>query len=267
MRWLPKAWRSSAQSASERSLTWRTPALASAGASTRCGEDGPEGDEVGVDAGVRLHVGVRGAEQFAGVLGGEGLDGVDVAAAGVEAAADGALGVLVAEPVAHGQQGGRGGVVLGGDQLEHLALVGELLADGVGDAGLDGADHVEGAAEGGGLGGGARLTCGPPDVAFGVHGRPRRTARRPRHGDGAASRWSVPSQRASHGPPISLPGGPGAAGRRPPCERRQCLAGVGCLAPAALTRPVPGLPPQTRCRPWTGLVLKRRTGWDGWAWA
>ncbi|CAM5658340.1 hypothetical protein SGRIM128S_09792 [Streptomyces griseomycini] len=117
------------------------------------GEDGPERDEVGVDAGVRLDVGVAGAEQFLGVFGGERLDGVDVAASGVEAAADGALGVLVAEPVAHRQEGGRGGVVLGGDQLEHLALVGDLLADGVGDARLDGADHVEGGAVGGGSGG------------------------------------------------------------------------------------------------------------------
>ena len=117
------------------------------------GEDGPEGDQVGVDAGVRLDVGVPGAEEGLGVLGGEGLHGVDVAAAGVEAAADGAFGVLVAEPVAHGQQGGRGGVVLGGDQLEHLALVGDLLADGVGDARLDRADDIQGGTESGGLGG------------------------------------------------------------------------------------------------------------------
>jgi len=115
------------------------------------GEDGPEGDEVGVDAGVRLDVGVAGAEELLGVLGGERLDSVDVAAAGVEAAADGALGVLVAEPVAHRQEGGRGGVVLGGDQLEHLALVADLLADRVGHARLDGADHIEGGTEGGGL--------------------------------------------------------------------------------------------------------------------
>ena len=52
------------------------------------GQDRPEGDEVGVDAGVRLDVGVRRAEQLAGVLGGERLDGVDVLAAGVEAVAD-----------------------------------------------------------------------------------------------------------------------------------------------------------------------------------
>ena len=45
------------------------------------GEDGPVGDEVGVDARVRLDVGVGRAEQLAGVLGGHRLDGVDVLAA------------------------------------------------------------------------------------------------------------------------------------------------------------------------------------------
>ena len=82
------------------------------------GEDRPEGDQVGVDAGVRLRVGVLGAEQLPGVLGGERLDGVDVLAAGVEAVSDGALGVLVGQPGAHRQQHRRRGVVLRGDQLE-----------------------------------------------------------------------------------------------------------------------------------------------------
>ncbi len=45
------------------------------------GEDGPEGDQVGVDAGVRLNVGVAGAEELLGVFGGERLDRVHVAAA------------------------------------------------------------------------------------------------------------------------------------------------------------------------------------------
>ena len=107
------------------------------------GQDRPEGDQVGVDAGVRLGVGVLGAEQLAGVLGGDRLDGVDVLAAGVEAVADGALGVLVAEPGAHGQQHGRRGVVLARDQLERAALVDQLLAGRVGDPGLDRGDHLE----------------------------------------------------------------------------------------------------------------------------
>ena len=108
------------------------------------GEDRPERDEVGVDARVRLHVGVRGTEQLARVLGGQRLDGVDVLAAGVEAVTDRALGVLVAEPGAHRQQHRRRGVVLRGDQLERTSLVGELLAGGVRDARLDLADHLEG---------------------------------------------------------------------------------------------------------------------------
>jgi hypothetical protein len=124
------------------------------------GEDGPERDQVGVDAGVRLDVGVAGAEQLTGVLGGQRLDGVDVLAAGVEAVADGALGVLVAEPVAHGEQHGRRGVVLAGDELEGSALVLDLRADGVGDARLDGADDVQAAAEGGGLGAAGGRRCG-----------------------------------------------------------------------------------------------------------
>ena len=107
------------------------------------GEDRPERDQVGVDAGVRLHVGVRRAEQLAGVLGGHGLDGVDVLAAGVEAMADRALGVLVGEPRAHGQQHGRRRVVLAGDELQRRSLVHQLLAGRLGDAGLHRADDLE----------------------------------------------------------------------------------------------------------------------------
>ena len=108
------------------------------------GEDRPVRDQVGVDAGVRLRIGVRRTEQLARVLGGERLDRVDVLAAGVEAVPDRALGVLVAEPGAHGQQHRRRGVVLAGDQLERGALVGELLAGRVGDPRLDAGDHLQG---------------------------------------------------------------------------------------------------------------------------
>ncbi len=92
---------------------------------------------------VRLRVGVLGTEQLAGVLGGERLDGVDVLAAGVEAVTDRALGVLVAEPGAHGEQHGRRGVVLAGDQLERTSLVAQLLTGGLGDPRLDRGDHLE----------------------------------------------------------------------------------------------------------------------------
>ncbi len=174
------------------------------GALDPLGEHGPEGGQVGVDAGVRLDVGVVGAEEGAGVLGGDGLDGVDVAAAGVEAAAGGALGVLVAEPVAHGEQDGRGGVVLAGDELERGALVVDLLADGGGDPRFDLADHVEGGAEGGvGGGGGGRVRLrGHGGLLKGRSGaQALGNCVVIRHG--AASRWSIPSVRASRGPPES----------------------------------------------------------------
>ena len=106
-------------------------------------QDRPVGHQVGVDARVRLGVGVGRTEQFAGVLGGQRLDGVDVLAGGVEPVPDGALGVLVGEPGAHGQQHGRRGVVLAGDQLERIPLIGKLFAGGGGDARLDGLDHLQ----------------------------------------------------------------------------------------------------------------------------
>ena len=108
------------------------------------GQDRPERHQVRVDAGVRLGVGVLGAEQLAGVFGGQFLDGVDVLAAGVEAVSDGALGVLVRQPGAHGQQHGRRGVVLRGDELQRAALVGQLLPGRLGHPGFDALDHLQG---------------------------------------------------------------------------------------------------------------------------
>ena len=133
------------------------------GASIAGGQDRPVRDEVGVDARVRLDVGVRRAEQLRGVLGGQRLDGVDVLAAGVEPVPDGALGVLVGEPGAHGQQHRRRRVVLAGDQLERIPLVGKLFARGGGDAGFDGLDDLQRRAVGGARGVGvlgARRRCG-----------------------------------------------------------------------------------------------------------
>ncbi len=68
------------------------------------GEDGPVRDEIGVYAGVGLSVGMVGAEERFGVFCRQGLDTVDHLAAGVHAVARYALGVLVREPVAHGEQ-------------------------------------------------------------------------------------------------------------------------------------------------------------------
>ena len=112
------------------------------------GQDSPEGDQVRVDAAVGLDIGMLGAEEGLGQLDGARLDSVDVVAAGVEAVAGRAFGVLIAEPVAHREEDGRRGEVLTGDELEVRTLVGELLPDALGDLGEGGADDVEGGAEG-----------------------------------------------------------------------------------------------------------------------
>ncbi len=105
------------------------------------GQDRPKCHQVGVDAGVWLGVGVLGAEELPRMLGGKGFDGVDVLAAGVEPMPDGALGVLVGEPAPHGQQDGRGGVVLRRNQLQGRALVRQLRTGRVGYSGFDRLDH------------------------------------------------------------------------------------------------------------------------------
>ena len=107
------------------------------------GEDRPERDEVGVDPGVRLHVRVVGTEQRRGMLVRDRLDLVDHLAARVEAVAGRALRVLVGEPRTHREQHRGRRVVLRRDELQLAALVGELVDDRGGDAGLDGADHFQ----------------------------------------------------------------------------------------------------------------------------
>jgi hypothetical protein len=98
---------------------------------------------VRVDAGVRLRVGVLAPEERTGVFRSQGLDRVDVLAAGIEAVADGALGVLVTQPGAHREQHGGGGVVLTRDELQGSALVVELRTGGLGDSRLDRGDHLQ----------------------------------------------------------------------------------------------------------------------------
>jgi hypothetical protein len=87
-------------------------------------QQGPERHEVGVDARMRLYVGMVGTEERPGALGRQLFHDVDVAAAGVHPPPDGPFGILVAEPVAHRQKYRRRGIVLAGDQLERAALVG-----------------------------------------------------------------------------------------------------------------------------------------------
>ncbi|MNE43560.1 hypothetical protein D3C80_1377410 [compost metagenome] len=86
---------------------------------------------VGLAAGVRLDVGVVGAEQLLGAVDGQLLDDVDVLAAAVVALVRVAFGVLVGQHAALGFHHRRAGVVLRGDQLDVLFLaLGFLLHGG-----------------------------------------------------------------------------------------------------------------------------------------
>ena len=94
--------------------------------------------QVGVGAGVRLHVGVVGPEQRGGPVAGQVLHLVDDPVAAVVAPAGVALGVLVRQHRARGGQHGRRREVLRGDQLQGRLLPVELLADEAGHLGIGG---------------------------------------------------------------------------------------------------------------------------------
>jgi len=87
---------------------------------------------------------VGGAEELTGMLVRDGLDAVNDFASRIEAMARRALRVLVGQPVAACEEHGRRGVVLGGDELELVPLVVQLLDDGLGDARLESPSHLEG---------------------------------------------------------------------------------------------------------------------------
>ena len=91
-------------------------------------EQREEHREVGRRAGVRLHVGVLGAEDLLAAVDGELLDLVDHVAAAVVARARQPLGVLVGEHRAGGLEHGAAGEVLAGDELQRLLLAVELAA-------------------------------------------------------------------------------------------------------------------------------------------
>ena len=80
-------------------------------------------------AGVRLYVGVLGAEERLGARDGCALDHVDVLAAAVVAAAGIAFGVLVREHRAGRVEDGTADEILGRDQLEAGVLAVQLAAD------------------------------------------------------------------------------------------------------------------------------------------
>ena len=101
------------------------------------GRDRGEHGGVGRGTGVRLHVGVGGAEQALGAADREGLGDVDEFASAVVAAARVALCVLVGEHGALRLEHRAGNEVLAGDHLERAALAVELLLQNGGDLRID----------------------------------------------------------------------------------------------------------------------------------
>ena len=86
--------------------------------------------DVGLRAGVGLHVGMLGAEELLGPLAGDVLHHVHIFAAAVEAPAGVALGVLVRQVAARGLHHSGGGEILAGDELDVVALALQLLGHG-----------------------------------------------------------------------------------------------------------------------------------------
>ena len=96
-------------------------------------DQGVQHGGVGRGAGVRLDVGVLGAEQLLGAGDREVLRDVDLLAAAVVAAARVALGVLVGQHGALRLQDRAGDEVLARDHLERALLAGELTVEDGGD--------------------------------------------------------------------------------------------------------------------------------------
>ena len=81
-------------------------------------KEGVVDGHVGLRTGMRLHVGVLGAEELLGAVASEVLGHVDHLAASVVAPARVALGILAGEDRPHCLEDGEARVVLGCDQLE-----------------------------------------------------------------------------------------------------------------------------------------------------
>ena len=84
--------------------------------------------DVRLRAGVRLHVGVLGAEKLLGAVDGELLGAVHEFAAAVIALAGIAFGIFVGEHRAHGFEHGFGDEIFRGDQLEAGGLAAHFVA-------------------------------------------------------------------------------------------------------------------------------------------
>ena len=110
--------------------------------------DGREVDgQVGLAAGVRLHVGVLGAEQLLGPIAGQVFDHVDVFAAAVIAPAGIAFGIFVGQHAADRLHDGRAGVVFAGDHLQAVFLALDFGGDGGPDFGIFFFDEIHGAVD------------------------------------------------------------------------------------------------------------------------
>ena len=97
---------------------------------------GKERCQVGVGAGVGLHVGVVTAKELAGTLAGDFLRDVHGEAAAVVALAGIALGVLIGQAGAHRQHHGGADDILRGDQLDVPPLAVKFRTDGCADLGV-----------------------------------------------------------------------------------------------------------------------------------
>ena len=85
-------------------------------------EDRRQDDLVGAGPGVGLDVGITGPEDVFGPRDRQGFELIDDFATAVEAGADEAFGRLVLNDGAQRRQNGARALVLGGDQLERVAL-------------------------------------------------------------------------------------------------------------------------------------------------
>ena len=96
-------------------------------------QDGSIGFHVRLRSGVRLHVGVLGAEQLLGAVASEVLDDVGELAATVVALAGISLGVFIREDGARGFEHGFADEVLRGNQFEAFVLAASFVVDRSGD--------------------------------------------------------------------------------------------------------------------------------------
>src|SRR3954451_23569098 len=100
-------------------------------------EDGEVNRHVCLRAGVRLHVGVLGAEEFLGAIDGDVLDDVRRPASSVIPLPRISLGIFVREDGAHRGEHGARDVILRGDELERVVLPVGFKRDGIGDLAVD----------------------------------------------------------------------------------------------------------------------------------